>query len=115
MLTPDQPDDVVPQPSNPGQLARSQENAARLRECAGPHVFVQEVAVVETEDKIGKIVPTGLIRCRTCQGRVTAEQARWYKHGYQHGRAGLEAKQQPARAVAPHCPDDGLHGKRGIR
>jgi len=64
-------------------LVEAKANAQRLRRCPGPHGFIPE-GTTTAERKIGE--PTGHLRCIRCNGRVTADQARWYKRGLADGR-----------------------------
>jgi hypothetical protein len=81
--------DVVPQANNsPGYVeavakqTEAADNARKLKGCTGLHGFVAEGTM--NGNKIGE--PTGMLRCMRCQGRVTADQARWYRRGLADGR-----------------------------
>lgn len=112
--------------SGAAQRVEREQNDQRLHSCPGPHRFVREVARVEgrpsdaprivdhrtpTGPRRDRIAETGMLRCGTCLGRVTAEQAEWYERGMRHG---MEHEQRPKRRPPPMDHDDGIDGGKGI-
>lgn len=101
------------------------QNEQRLAGCRGPHRFVREAArrdpapddrqrIVDHRTPVGgprpHLLPTSMMRCQLCYGRVTEDQAEWYATGVMHGM-NIEP---PSRRRTPLVFDDGLDGKKGI-
>ena len=56
-------------------LAQIKNNATSLKDCAGPHEFVQ-----------GGNSELRRFFCKKCGGEVNAQSAHWYNAGLAHGR-----------------------------
>ena len=55
------------------------ENAARLRNCRGPHTFVE----MPGQDNI--LRDLRVYRCQNCSGTLCGHFVAWYARGMEHG------------------------------